>query len=56
MSAHTTADTAAEPASAAVDMHEDEDVTLVAPERQVPDLELSEWQSGYWPSSRNITQ
>jgi hypothetical protein len=34
----------------------DEAIELVPPERQVADLELPDWQNGYWPSSKNVTQ
>lgn len=35
----------------------DEDgAVLVAPERLVPDLELPDWQNGYWASSKNVSQ
>lgn len=37
-------------------MPDDDGVILVSPERQVPDLELPDWQNGHWPSSKNVTQ
>lgn len=33
-----------------------EDQDLTAPEALVGELDLSDWQMGYWPSSKNITQ